>query len=80
MRGLVSITLMAIFLVVALSGIIMHIPAHDGQHNNGALEYDTDNFVLKRLHEWAGYLLIILGVVHLVLNRKPMLMHVGWKK
>lgn len=78
MRGFVSIMLLVCFVIVAVSGIQMHIPAH-GHHSNAILKEAGDNFLLKRLHEWAGYLLIILGMAHLLINRKPMLMYIGWR-
>lgn len=92
---------MAVFVVVSVTGVQMHIPVHFVQHSHGALgdgnspeksrseeggfadilgRPGENNFALKRLHEWAGYSLIILGVAHLLFNRKSMLTYVGQRR
>lgn len=89
LQAMVSIVLMVLFAFVSISGIQMHIPVHTDQDSHlelssGSVERHiagergfADNFVLKRLHEWAGYLLIIFGLVHLIFNRKVMLAHIS---
>lgn len=54
----------------------------EGKSHSDTLQKPSkeDNFILERLHEWAGYLLVILGVIHLVINRKLMLAYIGLRK
>ena len=37
-------------------------------------------FYPKKMHEWAGYLFIGAGVIHLVLNQKFMLSYLRFKR
>ena len=57
-RGVVSITLFVVFLVVTVTGIKMFL----SQHEKGTL-----------IHTYAGFLMIILVAVHLLLNYRMLL-------
>ncbi|MCC5468683.1 DUF4405 domain-containing protein [Pelosinus baikalensis] len=63
MRRITSITLMMVFIFVAVTGIEIDIA-------------DKKILFLKRLHEWTGYILIILGLIHLFFNRKAMMSYI----
>lgn len=63
MRRFTSITLMVVFIVVSITGIEIDIT-------------DEKILFLKTLHEWAGYTLIILGLVHLFFNYKIMMSYI----
>ncbi len=34
----------------------------------------------KQLHEWGAYLMVLAGLVHIGLNYKPLLHHVGLRR
>ena len=91
MRKLSSIILMLAFLVVSATGVqLANVPKDkspivpqpklvipsDGQA--------TDNreipFYPKKVHEIAGYLFIGAGLVHIGLNRKPLLAYIKLNK
>lgn len=63
MRKFTSIMLMMIFIIVSITGIEIDIT-------------DKKNFFLKILHEWSGYALIILGLMHLFFNYEAMMSYI----
>lgn len=82
MRKIISIILVAAFIIVSVSGVQMVIaPKHQNVqqqmisvHETGiSLSAGQIPFYPKKAHEWAGYLFIGAGLAHLVLNRKLML-------
>lgn len=80
MRKATSILLLLTYLILAVTGIQLALP-HDkgarpsvaitesGVNTHKAIEKAGPPFYPKGLHEWAGYLFILAGVVHIYLNR-----------
>ncbi|CUH95124.1 hypothetical protein P22_1193 [Propionispora sp. 2/2-37] len=88
MRRITSIILTITFIVLAVSGVQMAvIPKSPNAHQQVANNSGGDQvmarrempFYPKKAHEWAGYLFIGAGLVHIGLNRKSMLSHFGFK-
>ncbi|MBP1765366.1 MAG: hypothetical protein H6Q65_2424 [Firmicutes bacterium] len=87
MRKVTSIILAVAFIIVSVSGIQMIVtPKSQNFQQQIAVGYDGNKakaetpFYPKKAHEWAGYLFIGAGLVHLVLNGRPMLSYVGIRK
>ncbi|MDT8903153.1 DUF4405 domain-containing protein [Anaeroselena agilis] len=81
-RRVVSLLLMLVFVGVAASGVMIHHYEHrdfDYMANPGGLEppQQAVGFLLRRGHEIAGYLMIILAFGHLLVNRRTALAHFG---
>jgi cytochrome b561 len=82
MRRITSIILLLAFIIVSVSGIHMVlVPKPQNIQQQMLGKHDSDKltvrgempFYPKKAHEWSGYILIVAGLVHLGLNRKPML-------
>ena len=68
-RESISIILLITFLALSTTGIQMMIP-----HDRGSFitqQKAEPPFYPKGMHEWAGCIFILAGVVHVYLNRKP---------
>ena len=88
MRKITSIILALAFIIVALTGVQMDFSHSGGDRSKPPAVQSMDNgnniavkasnvprqvsFYPKVAHEWAGYLFIIAGLMHLLLNIKPM--------
>ena len=80
MRRLTSIILAIAFVVLSVSGVQMTLPKPQSvqqqtvgnPEDNKVMVKREKSFYPKAAHEWAGYLFIGAGLVHVVLNRKPM--------
>lgn len=82
MRRIISLALLITYLALAISGIQLTLP-HDRATNPSAIiAKDTGSttqiaekinppFYPKKMHQWAGYLFILAGLIHIYLNRKP---------
>ena len=86
MRKFTSIILALAFIIVAVTGVQMSLP--HGERSKPPVVQSSVNgndiaastprvpqqvsFYPKAAHEWGGYLFIIAGLMHLVLNIKPM--------
>lgn len=83
MRRIISIIMLIMFVLLSVSGIQLIVaPKNKPQQiqqqmmNSGQNQFmNTENrhFYPKEAHEWAGIIFIVVGVIHLVINRKPML-------
>lgn len=82
MRRIISIVLAIAFVVVSITGIHMVVvPKPQNVHQQAVSNPVGDKSIIrgqipfypKKAHEWAGYLFIGAGVVHIVLNKRPML-------
>lgn len=82
MRRITSIILTITFLVLSASGLQMsfgtkpqNLSQQPAGNPNSAISTVKREMPIypKKAHEWAGYLFIAGGLVHLVLNRRPML-------
>lgn len=62
MRKIISILLLAAFLILSITGIQMLLPHAHGLRAGGA------SFYPKRLHEYASFLFMLAGMIHIVLN------------
>ncbi len=87
MRKITSIVLAVAFVIVSVSGIQMIVtPKPQNFQQQIAASYDGNKakaeipFYPKKAHEWAGYLFIGAGLVHVVLNGRPMLSYLGIRK
>jgi len=91
MRRITSIILTITFIIVSVSGVQMGVVPKDKpqkvqQQTLG--NYDGDKsmargeipFYPKKAHEWAGYLFIGAGLVHIFLNKRPMLSYFRLRK
>ncbi len=76
----ISLALLLVFIVVSVTGFMVHLSGHAGR-DAGALGGSSaavaDDAHMRRGHELAGYLFIVLGLLHLTLNRRTMLAHFG---
>lgn len=81
MRKIISIILVAAFIIVSVSGVQMVIaPKHQNVQQQMISVYEPGislnagqmPLYPKKAHEWAGYLFIGAGLAHLVFNRKSM--------
>ena len=82
MRRIASLILVIAFIVVSVSGVQMVVvpkPQNVQQQtlgnndSNKSIALEGRPFYPKKAHEWAGFLFIGAGLVHLGLNRRPML-------
>ena len=89
MRRSASIILMIAFIIVSVSGVQMAVtpkPQSIQQQSvgnpdgNKSMAVSAKPFYPKKAHEWAGYLFIGAGLVHIVLNRRPMLAYLRPRK
>jgi len=95
MRRITSIIVGLTFIALAITGLQMGL-FHGEGHGRPPFVQSADghadiaigdprmghqeSIYPKGLHEWAGYLFVIGGVGHLVLNHKPMLRYLGLRK
>jgi hypothetical protein len=90
MRRITSIILMSAFIIISVSGVQMVVvPKPQNVHQQVLSNPDGDKsmamgggmpFYPKKAHEWAGYLFIGAGLVHIGLNRRPMLSYFRLRK
>lgn len=90
MRKVTSIILAIAFIIVSVSGLELatgHKPPSVHQQmvssslgNKTAVVKQEQPFYPKKAHEWFGYLFIGAGVVHIVLNKRPMLSYLKTKR
>lgn len=91
MRRITSIILTLAFIIVSVSGVQMAVvPKTQNFRQQVLSNLDGDKsmakgekerpFYPKEAHEWAGYLFIGAGLVHIGFNRKPMLSYFKLKK
>ncbi|AIF50323.1 DUF4405 domain-containing protein [Pelosinus sp. UFO1] len=89
MRKITSIILTIAFIIVSVSGVQMAVvpkPKNVQQQMIGNRDGDKSMamcgmaFYPKKAHEWAGYLFIGAGLVHIGLNRRPMLSYLRFRK
>jgi len=83
MRKVTSIILALAFIIVSVSGVQMAVGSKPqgvqqqivaSPDGNKAMAVKQEKpFYPKKAHEWFGYLFIGAGVVHVVLNKRPML-------
>ncbi len=82
MRRITSIILVIAFISLSVSGLHMAlVPKPHNIQQQTAGKNDSDKlaargempFYPKKAHEWSGYIFIAAGLVHLGLNRRPML-------
>lgn len=82
MRKFISITLLITYLTLSISGIQLVLPHDKGGKPSVAISRDSSSpagtvekmnlpFYPKKMHEWAGYVFILAGLVHIYLNREP---------
>jgi len=88
-RRITSIILAIAFIIVSVSGLEMSLmprPKTVQQqvvaNSEGSKPVSTTAmpFYPKKAHEWIGYLFIGAGIVHIVLNKRPMLSYLKPKK
>lgn len=91
MRRITSIVLAFAFIIVSVTGVQM-VVAHKNRsqitqqqrlvnHDDGKLTYTQgDIFNSREVHEWTGFLFMGAGLVHLILNKRPMLKYFQTKK
>lgn len=90
MRKVISITLLLTFLLLSISGIQLTVPRDRGANPSAAIAKDSGPaarveekvsmpFYPKKMHEWAGYIFIFAGFVHVYLNRRPMMAYLRRK-
>lgn len=83
MRRIISVLLLLLFLLLSVSGLQMAFSFKDKpffSSQQPQLSHDSTpvtsirpkSFYPKEMHEWAGFLFIGVGVVHIGLNRKSM--------
>ena len=82
MRRIVSLILLVSFLVLSVTGIQLALP-HDKSKSPAVISTEAGSpstvvaertgppFYPKGMHEWAGYIFIVAGLGHVILNRKP---------
>jgi cytochrome b561 len=88
MRRVTSIVLLATFLILSVSGVqIALMPKRLNVPRQTQASIETDNpatrrekpFYPRKAHEWTGYVFIIAGIVHIILNKKIMFSYLGGK-
>jgi cytochrome b561 len=79
-RKIVSIILSIAFIILSITGIQISMEGGHKNHDigNNVLSNVSDiphqpSFYPKEAHEWFGYIFIIVGIAHLILNIKPLL-------
>lgn len=89
MRRVTSIILMIAFISLSISGLHMALVPRSqniqqqmlGNHNGDKLTARGERpFYPKKAHEWSGYIFIATGLVHIGLNRRPILSYFKPKK
>jgi hypothetical protein len=96
MRKITSLILALAFIMVAVTGIQLDLshgggkeskPAHTQSNAatishavSAAHDFHQPSFYPKVIHEWFGYLFIVAGCVHLILNLKAMQSYLRIKK
>ncbi len=81
MRRIMSVLLLLLFLLLSVSGLQMAFSFKDKSFfslQQPPINHDSTqvtsirpkNFYPKEMHEWAGFLFIGAGLVHIGLNRK----------
>lgn len=89
MRKIISIILLLAFIILSISGVQMAVvPKPQNVQQQVVTTQNNDKqtargempFYPKKAHEWAGYLFIGAGLVHIILNRRPMLAYFGLNK
>lgn len=89
MRKITSIIVAITFVIVSISGIQMVFtskPQSVPQQISGNLDGDKSTtmrekpFYPKKAHEWAGFIFIGAGLMHIGFNRRPMLSYLKVKK
>ena len=89
MRKSASIILMIAFIIVSVSGVQMAVVPKSksiqqqivsNPDGNKSMTVRAKPFYPKKAHEWAGYLFIGAGLVHIVLNRRLMLSYLRPRK
>lgn len=89
MRKITSIVLVVAFVILSVSGLQMAgVHKSENVHHQLSADHSGDKsmarermpFYPKKAHEWAGYLFIGAGLVHIVLNKKTMLSYLRSEK
>lgn len=94
MRRITSIILAIAFVIVSASGLQMalaskphNVQPQSVQRQTGASPDGNKSMVKrempfypKKAHEWFGYLFVGAGVVHIVLNKRPMFSYLKLKR
>lgn len=90
MRKVTSIILAIAFVIVSVSGVQLALGSKpqsvqqqmvsSPEGNKTAAVKQEKPFYPKKAHEWFGYLFIGAGVIHLVLNKRPMLAYLKIEK
>jgi len=85
LRKITSIILSIAFIILSVTGVQMAMGGGDKQHAMGNnvlasnIAANVSNipsqppFYPKVAHEWFGYIFIIIGIAHLILNIRPLL-------
>ncbi len=82
MRKIISIALLITYLILSITGIQLTFPHDKGTKPSAVISEERGSttrivektkppFYPKGMHEWAGYIFILSGLVHIYLNRKP---------
>lgn len=71
LRAIISTLMLAAFAIVSLTGIGLYIaPSGRLAKETNWNIFGLDKWQLEKLHNFSGYLMIALSIIHLILNYK----------
>lgn len=76
MRKWVSLLMLASFLVLSVSGLLMIFSGHgkESMEFYSAITFiEKPGHLVKEIHEWFGIAFIAMGLLHLIYNQKPLI-------
>ncbi len=94
MRKVISLVLLLAFILVCFTGIFMETHKSYGRHpssinandpgqrsvNGAVMDRRPASFFPKELHELAGYTMLLVGSIHLVLNFRVLKGYFGLRR
>jgi hypothetical protein len=92
MRRTISLLLLLTFLLVSATGVYMelrHGPKPTAMPTDSKMvspavgtgnARPTPSFFPKKLHVWAGYIMLVAGTAHAALNIRPLKNYLGFRR
>ncbi len=75
-RAVVSLAMLVLAIFMLVSGLVLFFtPSGYGRHGGAGLPFEKHT--LKLVHAYVGFVLTGLAVVHVYLNRRPLLSYLG---
>jgi len=79
-RKIASIILLITFVILSITGVILDIVGPEVHMKGEVLTRTTEINLLLEAHDLIGYVFIIAGIVHTIINIRPIMSYFGIKR